>query len=309
MREFDKKLFEQRRIVAIAVIMFFFSILIFGFARLQVSMKDFYTQKSIDNSVRKINILPVRGLIKDNKERILVDNHAAFSIAVIPKVVADSTLQKVDSIFNIGMPGIKEAMAKEYGFRPVKIARDLDYQDIINLEENRLQFPGVIVSLEPKRYYHDGVYSPHLFGSLGEVTTEEQKQNKIYESGDIVGKTALEKYYDLELRGTKGAEYIRVDASGRELGDFDTNLNVEPIHGNNLNLYMDYSMQQFAESLMVDKRGSLVALDTRNGGVLALVSKPDYDPRLLTGKIDQNIWNQLLSDESHPLYSRSIQSV
>jgi penicillin-binding protein 2 len=309
MREIDKKLFEQRRIVAIAVVLFLFSILTFGFVRLQVNKSDFYTQKSIDNSVRKINTLPVRGLIKDSKGQILVDNHAAFSIAVIPKVVADSTLIKIDNIFNIGMPAIKETMAKEYGFRPVKILRDVDYEDIITLEENRLQYPGVIVSLEPKRYYHEGVYSPHIFGSLGEVTTEEQKENKVYESGDIVGKTALEKYYDMELRGSKGAEYIRVDASGRELGDFNSDLNIEAIHGNNLDLFMDYSMQQFAESLMVDKRGSLVALDTRNGGVLALVSKPDYDPRYLAGKIDQNLWNELLSDESHPLYSRSIQSV
>ena len=309
MRELDKKSFEQRRILAIAIILFFFSILIYGFVRLQVNKKDFYTQKSIDNSVRKINTLPVRGLIKDREGKILVDNHAAFSIAVIPKVVADSTLQKIATLFNMNISTMKETIAKEYGFRPVKIAYDINYDNIISLEENRLQFPGVIISLEPKRYYHDGVYSPHMFGSLGEVTVDEKKQSSIYEQGDIVGKTALEKYYDFDLRGSKGAEYIRVDASGRELGDFNAELNIEAVHGNDLNLYLDYSMQQFAESLMVNHRGSLVALDTRNGGVLALVSKPDYDPRYLTGKIDANLWNELLADESHPLYSRSIQSV
>lgn len=309
MRELDKKSFEQRRILAIGIVLLFFSILIYGFIRLQVSKKDFYTQKSIDNSVRKITTFPVRGLIKDSKGRILVDNRAAYSIAVIPKVVADSTLQKIVSLFDLDWTTVKEEMAKEYGFRPVKIAHDIDYKNVIFFEENRLQFPGVIVSLEPKRYYHKGVNSPHIFGSLGEVTVEEQKENSIYEQGDIIGKTALEKYYDMDLRGTKGAEYIRVDASGRELGDFNPDLNVEAVHGNDLNLYLDYSIQQFAESLMVDHRGSLVALDTRNGGVIALVSKPDYDPRLLTGKIDPEVWNKLLTDESHPLYSRSIQSV
>lgn len=309
MRELDKRSSEQRRILAIAVVLLFFSILIYGFIRLQVNKKDFYTQKSMDNSVRKISTLPVRGLIKDNKGRILVDNHAAFAISVIPKVVGDSTLEKISTLLEIDLATIKENIEKEYGFRPVKIARDLDYKDIITLEENRLEYPGVYIALEPKRYYHEGVYSPHIFGSLGEVTAEEEKASSIYEQGDIVGKTALEKYYDVDLRGSKGAEYIRVDASGRDLGEFNPELNVEPIHGNDLNLYLDYSMQQFAESLMVDHRGSLVALDTRNGGVIALVSKPDYDPRYLTGKINPNLWNELLADESHPLYSRSIQSV
>ncbi len=309
MREANKKTLEQKRMIATGVILFFFSILIYGFATLQVSKSDFYAKKSIDNSVRKITTLPVRGLIKDNKKQILVDNNAAYSVSMIPKVIADSTIQQVSELLNMDIVSIQEKLKKEYGFRPVNVAHDVPYQTVVYLEENRLQFPGVIISLEPKRFYHEGVFSPHLFGSLGEVTLAEQKRSKVYEQGDIIGKTALEKKYDLNMRGKKGISYVGVDAAGRELGDYDTDLNIAPEHGNDIHLYMDYSIQQFAESLMTDKLGSLVAIDTRNGGILAMVSKPDYDPRYLAGKIDSKIWNDLLSDQSHPLYSRSIQSV
>lgn len=309
MREVNKQELEQRRLIFIALMFLFFGILIYGFIGLQVSKKDFYTQKSLNNSVRKVTTLPVRGLIKDSKNRILVDNTASFYVAVIPKVVSDSTKRRLSTLLKLDIKNINRTIKKQYGFRPVKIAHDVKYETIIFLEENRLQFPGVVISLEPKRFYRKAVFSPHIFGSLGEVSPTESKNNKIYDLGDIVGKTALEKKYDMDLRGVKGAEYYIVDASGRERDSLKINRDIKPLHGSDLHLYMDYSMQQFAESLMVNQLGSLVALDTRNGGVIALVSKPDYDPRHLTGRIDPEIWNQLLNDESHPLYSRSIQSV
>ncbi len=309
MREVNKQELEQRRLIFIGVMFLFFCILVYGFVRLQVTKKDFYTQKSLDNSVRKVTTLPVRGLIKDSKNRILVDNNASFYVAVIPKVISDSTAKQLAILLHMDIKELEDATKKQYGFRPVKIAHDVKYETIIFLEENRLQFPGVITSLEPKRFYRELVFSPHIFGSLGEVSPKESKNNKIYDQGDIVGKTALEKNYDLDLRGSKGADYFRVDASGRELRMLDSARNVDPKHGSDLHLYLDYSMQQFAESLMVDHRGSLVALDTRNGGVIAIVSKPDYNPRYLAGKIDPEVWGKLLNDESHPLYSRSIQSV
>ena len=137
MREANKKTLEQKRIIAISVILFFFSILIYGFATLQVSKSDFYAKKSIDNSVRKITTLPVRGLVKDNKNRILVDNNAAYSISMIPKVIADSTISRVSGLLNQDITSIKEKLKKEYGFRPVNSAHEVSYQTIIYLEGNR----------------------------------------------------------------------------------------------------------------------------------------------------------------------------
>ncbi len=305
----DKYKLQERAFLFAGIIFLLFMILIYGFIRLQFIRKDIYVQKSIENSVRRIQSYPVRGLIRDRDGEILVDNRPSFSAAVIPKVVSKESLSFLSKELHIDESSIKEKMYKNYGFRAVIIDRDIEYEQVIELEENRLKLPGVITMVEPKRYYVDGVMSPHLFGSLGEVTTSEQNKNNVYDSGDLIGKTGIEKLYDLDLRGIKGAHFLRVDASGREKGSFDMERDIPSVHGSDIYLYMDYAMQQFAESLMVDYRGSLVAIDVRNGGVLALVSKPDFDPRLLTGKIDPQVWRELQTDESHPLYSRAIQSV
>jgi len=275
MKEINKQDAEQRKTILVGFVILFFGILVYGFMSLQLTKSEFYTQKSLDNSVRKITTLPVRGLIVDKNNKILVDNNASFSVAVIPKVAADSTIQNLGTFLDIDYQKMKTLIHKQYGYRPVKVAVDIPYEKVIYLEENRLQFPGIITIQDSKRFYREGIYSPHIFGQLGEVTSKEQAVNQIYEQGDVVGKTALERKYDLKLRGSKGVDYVNVDASGRVLGDYDTTKNVSPLHGNDIHLYLDYDMQQFAESLMVDHLGSLVAIDTRSGGVLALVTKPD----------------------------------
>lgn len=308
MRLPDKKTLEKRQLIYSALLILFFLFILSGFIRLQVTHKNIYVQKSISNSIRKIEIYPVRGLIRDNNGKILVDNRPSFAAALIPKVVSDSTIQVLSQLFNIASDKIKKQLRKDYGFRPVIIARDINQEQLAFLEENRLAFPGIVTIVESKRFYPEGIRSPHIFGRVGEVTPKEQLFNPNLKTGDLTGKSGLEKGYNSELKGTKGVTYARVDAYGKEIGMYDINRNVPPVHGSDLYLCMDYKLQKFAESLFQDKRGALVAIDTRSGGILALVSKPDYNPADLSGKIDPEIWNQLLHDENHPLYSRAIQS-
>ena len=143
---------------------------------------------------------------------------------------------------------------------------------------------------------------------MGEVTPKEAEKRHEFDPGEVIGKSGLEYTYDANLRGVKGMQFVQVDAEGRDLGLFGADRNIDAKPGMDLYLTLDYKFQQFAESLMVDKRGAIVALDTRNGGVLAFVSKPDYDPRIMTGKISSKVWTKLQSDTSHPLYNRVIQS-
>jgi len=300
---------DIKKNIIIGLVILFFLILWSGFFNLQIVKQDTYLQKSINNSIRKETIIPVRGLIRDATGRILVDNTAAYSVAVIPRRVSEGVLDSVVRLLRLNPEKVKAKIRKRNGFRPVTIARDVPDTSRIFLEENRLAFPGVITLLEPKRFYRDSVFSPHIFGAIGEVSPKEQKEQPLYESGDLVGKSALEKQYDLEMRGTPGVSYTLVDASGRELGPYNDAFNIPARHGQDVYLTMHYKLQAFAESLMEGMRGSLVAIDTRNGGILAMVSKPDYDPRLLAGKIDSDTWNRLLIDPGHPLYSRAIQSV
>ena len=308
MRELSQRAVTGRRNLIFGVVLFAFVFLIFGFVRLQVVNRDRYEQQSLNNTIRAIMIYPVRGLIKDRNQRILVENRPAFSVAVIPKTVSDSTLNYLAARFDLDLTKLKQKIKRNFGFRPLVIAHDVPDEILIELEERKLDFPGVLTLVDSKRYYPPGVRSPHIFGNIGEVSQVEQLVNPVYKAGDLVGKNGLEKNYDLVLRGTKGVRYLKVDANGRELGDYDPDRNLPPIHGNDLYLYMDYELQSFADSLFEDKRGALVALDTRTGGVLALVSKPDYDPRLLSGRINPNEWKKLVNNPDHPLFNRALQS-
>lgn len=308
MRLPDKQTLSRRQYIYSGVVLLFFLLLFTGFIRLQVANRDVYVQKSINNSIRKIDIYPVRGLILDKNNKILVDNRPSFAAAVIPKVVQDSTIQELADLFQIPLESIQTKIHKEFGFRPIIIARDMEHERLAYLEENRLSLPGVVSIVESKRFYAEDIGSPHIFGNIGEVTAEEQLQEPDLNTGDLTGKSGLEKEYDKELQGIKGVEYLRVDARGKEIGVYDVNRNVLPIHGSDLHLAMDYKLQQFADSMLEGQRGALVAIDTRTGGIIALASKPDYNPGDLAGKIEPEIWNKLLNDESHPLFSRSVQS-
>ncbi len=308
MRLPDQRTLVRKQVILSGLTLFFFIVLFIGFMRLQVNKKNLYMQKSINNSIRKIDLYPVRGLIRDRNGKILVDNRPSFAVAVIPKVVSDTTIQVLASHFSMDANEIRKKIHREYGFRPVIIARDIPQTELIYLEENKLELPGVVNVVESKRFYGKDIRSPHILGTIGEVTPEEHKKHPELTIGDLTGKSGLEKQYDSELRGVKGVRYLRVDASGKELGLYDANRNVPPVHGSDLFLELDYNLQEFADSLFGDKRGALVAIDVRSGGILTMVSKPDYDPSLLSGKIDPKIWNKLLNDPSHPLYSRAIQS-
>lgn len=297
-----------RRSIYSGLVLFMFLVLVYGFVRLQVTNRIIYQQKSFDNSVRRIQVYPVRGLIRDRSGQILVDSRPCFSVAVIPKAVSKENLNHLINFLSLNPAEVKQELNKFFGFKPIMIAHDISAEQVIYLEENRLNMPGVLITVEPKRHYPENVHSPHVFGAMGEVSSTEQVLHTSYEPGDLIGKSGLERTYDLDIRGLKGVEYRRVDATGRELGNYDINRNVVAIHGNDLYLHMEYRLQAFADSLFVDKRGALVAIDVRNGGILALVSKPDYDPRQLSGKIDPQIWKQLIENPGHPLYNRAVQS-
>lgn len=309
MNELGRQQRKSRQLTFNIVIIFVFAMLLVGFFRVQVAGGERYYKIAMDNSVRQLTQYPVRGTIRDINGKILVDDRPSFSVSVIPRQLTSETIDFLAGIIGKDPDYIREKIRGRRTYRPVFIKKDLEYRVISELEENRLDLPGVIVEVESKRYYPDGVYSPHIFGYIGEVDKNEAERNKNIEPGELIGKKGLERKYDASLRGTKGVYFTRVDAEGRDLGIINPDRNIEAIPGADLYLTIDYNFQQFAESLMVDKRGSIIALDPRNGKVITFVSKPDYDPRLLSGKISEEVWSTLQGDTTHPLYSRGIQSV
>lgn len=308
MLEFNRNQLNQRKRIAIGLVIVLFASLYFGFFRVQVSGSDKYYEISLSNSVRQLTQYPPRGGIRDVKGRILVDNRPSFFLSIIPRTVTKNTIELLAGIIDEDPAEITEKIRGRHSFRPVVVKRDLDYATVAVLEEKRLELPGVLIEVEGKRYYPPGVQSPHIFGYVGEVTPEEANQKRDLDPGEMIGKSGLEYTYDSSLRGVKGMQFVRVDAEGRDLGTLSEDRNIPAQSGMDLYMTLDYDFQQFAESLMVDKRGAIVALDIRTGGILTFVSKPDYDPRIMTGKISSAVWTELQSDTSHPLYNRVIQS-
>ncbi|MEJ2056052.1 MAG: hypothetical protein P8X42_19230, partial [Calditrichaceae bacterium] len=160
MKEFDKNRINTNKMILTIIVLLVFLFLLSGFLRLQVVNRDLYVQKSIDNSIRKIQIYPVRGLLLDSENRILVDNRSSFSIAVIPKVIDRTKLKELCDFLQVDYNETKEKIQKQFGFRPVIVARDVSNEMLIAVEERRQELPGVITVATSKRYYPKDVNSP-----------------------------------------------------------------------------------------------------------------------------------------------------
>jgi penicillin-binding protein 2 len=307
MEDVNRQEIKQRKLIINIFISILFLLLFYGFLKIQIIGAEKYYQQSLDNSVRQLTEYPFRGTIRDRTGKILVDNRPSFLVSVIPRQLTKNTISLLAEILNDSCSYIHKKIEGRRTFRPEIIKRDIDYQTVARLEESRLNLPGVIVEVEGKRYYPPNVFSPHIFGYVGEVSGLETYDGKKYEPGEMIGKDGLEYIYDDRLRGTKGINYVRVDAEGRELDKVGSERNINAISGMDLYLTLDYSYQQFAESLMIGKRGAVVVLDVKTGGILAFVSKPDFDPRLLSGKVSPEVWRNLENDPEHPLYNRVTQ--
>ncbi len=299
------------KIVAVTV----FVLLLGRLAQLQLWHWDKYFKESERNRIREIVIDPPRGVIYDRRGEILVDNRPAYSVSVIPYEVMkyEQPVNLLSNILEQPASNLKQKIRKEKisNFLPVKIKRQVDFSTLSVLEESRLDLPGVFYTVESKRYYPGGVNAPHIFGYLGEITSEElvQRRDVGYRMGDIIGKSGLEFQYERFLRGEPGIKYVEVDVLGREIKDLPELSFKSPKPGHHLYLTMDAKLQRYLEEAMTGRRGAAVALDPRNGDILAILSKPDYDPEIFSSPLTPEIWQQLISDEGHPLYNRVCQSL
>jgi penicillin-binding protein 2 len=180
MSEYSRHELRQKRIVVSIFVILFFCALFYGFVRLQIIGSEKYFKISVDNSVRQLIQYPVRGTIRDRSEKILVDNRPSFLVSVIPRQITSHTLDTLAVFIDEDAEDIRSKIRGRYTFRPVIVKRDLSYETVVLLEENRLHLPGVLVEIESKRFYPPGVSSPHIFGYVGEVSKEESQGDAKY---------------------------------------------------------------------------------------------------------------------------------
>jgi penicillin-binding protein 2 len=306
----DDILFYRRRrtlFLALGIIIAIFTIRLI---QLQFLYFEEYGKKSDENSIRTILKDPVRGYIFDRHGRLVVDNRPSYTVTVMPFEFDRKEIPALARLLSLTPEVITDRLKKGEAysrFAPVKIRRDLDVATVAALEENAEHLPGVGVQIESKRAYVSGAMASHVLGYLKEITdTQLKTQPGDYVQGDVVGSSGIEAEYERAMRGEKGAEYSIVNVRGQVMGSFENGTrDMPPVDGDNLVLTMDFGLQAYAESLMTDRRGAVVAIDPRDGGVLAMVSKPDYDLSLFSGVTSPELWRALSEDESKPLFNRA----
>lgn len=279
-------------------------------AQLQLLYADEYGKKSEENSIRPIIREPLRGNMYDRQGILVVDNRPSYSITITPAEYDTNVTNTLARILNVEPSFILERVQKGRlfnRFTPIKIKRDVDFAVLSAIEEQWENLPGVNYQIETKRYYPTKAKAPHLFGYTKEISERQLVElGSEYRAGDIIGATGIEAAYERYLRGQKGFEFITVNAKGQIIGNYNDGKSDVPVkEGNDVILTLDANLQALAESLLAGRHGAVVAIDPRDGGILALVSKPDYDNMLLSGFTPPSVWNTLNNDTSHPLFNRA----
>ena len=306
----DDILLHRRRRMVIIVLVAVFCAFLGRLLQLQFLYHEELGKKSEENSVRTIPKEPVRGYIYDRFGHLVVDNRPAFTVTVMPFEFDKQMIPSLARLLSLDPEFVQERIKKgeTYSrFAPVKIARDVDFAVLAQLEENRERLPGVDIQVESKRAYITPARATHVLGYLKEVSEQQLKSlGPTYVPGDVAGSTGLEAEYQEALRGPKGAELSLVNVRGQIVGSLDNGTHDRPpADGKNLILTMDFDLQAYAESLLTDRRGAIVAIDPRDGGILAMVSKPDYDLTQFSGVTPPDLWRELNNDEAVPLFNRA----
>ena len=300
---------RYRYLVAFAAVAFFVIVIFLWY--LQVIKGSDFRQMSTNNCIRIREDPAARGMILDRKGRLLALNRPSFGVYLVPEDLKENleVLVKAGQVLNMNPEEIKEKLQtqkKRTPFRPVKIKSDIEWNELARLETSRVHLPGLLVDVRPRRAYHYGQLASHLIGYLGEVDENELKQSKgtPYRMGAMIGKYGIESQWETDLRGVDGGRQIEVDALGREIKHLRS---VESFPGNNLTLTIDFDLQKVAEEAFQEKTGALIAMDPKNGRVLAMVSKPSFDPDTFARNISSEEWKSLVENPFSPLQNKGIQ--
>src|SRR5207253_839066 len=298
-------------------------VLAFGFWNAQIVQSGYYQQKAESNRVREIPLPAPRGRIYDRYHRILADNRPSYNIILI-RENRPHTVEQTAAMLSAGVSMSKDELLdrinrkrREPKFRPIILKEDVSVGDIAFVKAHRYELPEITVEFQPRRRYLENEIAAHALGYVGEVTEAELGTDEFvnYKSGDQVGKAGLEREYNNVLVGKDGFKRVVVNSFGREMGKLEE----EPaVAGNDLVTTIDLDLQNAAEDcfaglradcmLAADQMGALVALDPRSGEILALVSRPAYDPNLFATRISANDYRGLMEDGRHPMLNRAIQS-
>lgn len=307
----EYRLFRSRAVVAGVLVFIALSLIFFRLIFLQVTNYEHYTVLSKENYQKRIPIPPVRGLIYDRNGALLADNHIEYVLAAKRDDVKDMdrTLKLLMQLLPITQQDIskfKQKLRVNSRFQPVVLRKHLTEEEIAIFSANRLRFTGFNVSVRMQRNYPLGSVASHLLGYVGRIDKRDLKKidHMEYSGSTHIGKTGIEKFYESRLHGKAGYELTEVDAHGKPQLKLDDKA---PIAGEDLYLSIDLELQIKAEELLQKHNGAVVAIDPRNGEILAMASIPAFDPNLFVNGISYANYNALRDNPDRPLYNRALQ--
>jgi penicillin-binding protein 2 len=306
--------FQLRIGIAAIAVSVAFALLAARFVYLQVIQHDFYHTKAEDNRISVVPIAPNRGLILDRNGVVLARNYSAYTLEIMPGKVTDpertvSELADVIEIHAKDRTRFRKLLQELRNAESIPIRTRLSDEEVARFAAQRYRFPGVEIKARLFRQYPKGELASHVIGYIGRINQaekeklDEEGRAANYRGTDFIGKTGIEASYQQELHGTAGVEQVEIDAAGRGIRTLSR---TSPQSGNNLTLTLDIKLQEVAEAAFGDRRGALVAIDPTTGGVLALVSKPGFDPNLFVDGIDAASWEALNTSPDRPLNNRAL---
>jgi penicillin-binding protein 2 len=283
-----------------------------GLWRLQVLGAESFRQLAEQNRIRKVPVMAGRGKLFDRENRLMVDNYPSVSCFLVREQnrSVDADLPLIARGLNLDLEQLSATLRRYRArpiYEPIPIKQDISADEQAFIEAHRNELPELeTIDVERRLYPRDG-FAAHLIGYVGEVSEEMLNDTRYaaYEPGDIVGKAGVEQTYDQLLRGEDGSRDVIVDSHGREVGYLRTQ-HAKP--GQDLKLTIDIDIQRAAEIALGDRSGAVVAMDPRNGEILAMVSHPSYDPNAFSVRISRVDWNKLISDPNNPLMNKAIQA-
>ncbi len=294
------------------VVCLMFAILVGRLWYLQIIQGEEYATKSEENRIRLLRVKAPRGIISDTDGFALVRNRPSFNVFLIREDVQEleKTATRLETLLPIAKAEIIEKVKKSRrpAFEPTLIYRDVNLKTVAYLEEHKVELPGVMVEVEPLRYNIYDVGACHVVGYLGEITEDQLKDKGTYPDtymGDLIGQSGIEKTFNAYLSGSAGGKQIEVNARGRELGTISQK---NPMPGHNLTLTLNLHMQLIAEEALGDQAGAIVIMNPYNGHILAMVSRPAFNPNLFSGGISAADWKKLVGNKDKPLRNKTIQN-
>lgn len=308
---FERRLFASRVVVASLVVTAMVLVLVGRYFSLQIINNEVYRTQSERNRVQLQPVPPKRGLVFDRNGVLLAENRPSYSLTIVKERVEDlddtlALLQELMPIDDDELEKFQQQLRRRRPYEAVPLKLKLTEEEIAVLAVNRYRLPGVSVEAQLTRYYPQGELFAHVLGYVGRINEQEQFEidEVNYRGTNEIGKIGIEKFYEDQLHGKVGFQNVETNARGRVLRVLER---TDPRPGDDLVLHIDSHLQKVAAEALGGERGAVVAIDTRTGGVLAMVSSPSFDANLFVGGISSKDYNVLRDSRDLPLFNRTLQ--